>query len=384
MSRFRLWIAAIGTLSLISGGVGAQDELVQNGLVRASKMTGMDVRNPANENLGDIEDVVLDRERGTIAYAVVSFGGFLKMGDKFFAIPWEALKPTTDRAAFVLNVPKDKLEKAPGFDKNKWPNMADPKWATELRTFYGTTAVDARDASPEKDRDATARRADKMADGMAPIVVENGNGAVVVGTKSIVVHNGKVKTFQRVDPALVVITTEHGDVQAELGPMSFMDRERLTFDSNAILTVKGYETMKNGRRTFVATEVTKDGRVVRLRRDDMTPVWTDTVVALPNSDAPSALHDVTGTVTYVEVGACESAQGRQVTLRTADGDRVIGLGPGTYLDSQRWAFRTNETVTVRGYDYGHNGSRIFVATEVRKGNNETWRLRADDGTPVWR
>ena len=62
---------------------------------------------------------------------------------------------------------------------------------------------------------------------------------------------------------------------------------------------------------------------------------------------------------------------------------VIGLGPGTYLDSQHWGLHQNETITVRGYDYGRNGSRVFIATEVRRGN-ETWKLRRDDGTPLWK
>jgi sporulation protein YlmC with PRC-barrel domain len=382
MNSLRFLITAISALSLVSGGLVAQDKVLQGGLVRASKVTGMDVRNAANENLGEIQDVVLDRDGGTIAYAVVSFGGFLNMGDKLFAVPWEALKPTADRAAFVLDVPKDRLQKAPGFDKNKWPDMVDSQFATELRTFYGTVAVDARNARPANGRRESARREDGMTDGQPRVAGVNGN--LEDSNRTILVHTGTVKTFQRVDPAQVVITTDRGEVQAELGPMSFIDRERLTFDPNANVTLKGYDRMQNGRNTFVVTEVTKDGRAVRLRRDDLTPVWSDATVGQQTTDAPSALHDVTGTVTYVESGTCgESPQGRQVNLRTTDGERIIGLAPGTYLDSQRWSLRNDDTITVRGYDYGQNGRRIFVATEVRKGN-ETWKLRRDDGTPLWR
>lgn len=291
---------------------------------------------------------------------------------------------TADRAAFVLDVPKERLEKAPGFDKNKWPDMVDPQFATEIRTFYGTVAVDASDVSPANGRGESAKREDGMTDGQKVVAVENGNVKREGANRMIVVHAGTVKTFQRLDPAQVVITTDRGEVQAELGPMSFIDRERLTFDPNANVTLKGYDRMQNGRKTFVVTEVTKDGRAVRLRRDDLTPVWTDTTVVQPGTDAPSAIHDVTGTVTYVESGTCgESPQGRQVNLRTTDGERIIGLAPGTYLDSQRWSLSTNDTITVRGYDYGQNGRRIFVATEVRKGN-DTWKLRRDDGTPLWR
>ena len=86
----------------------------------------MDVRNAANEKLGDIQDVVLEQETGMIAYAALSFGGFLGMGDKLFAVPWAALKPTADRKAFTLDIPKERLQKAPGFDKKNWPDLNEP------------------------------------------------------------------------------------------------------------------------------------------------------------------------------------------------------------------------------------------------------------------
>jgi sporulation protein YlmC with PRC-barrel domain len=383
MRSMRLLITAIGTWSLISGGLSAQDKVVQAGLVRASKVIGMEVRNLANENLGDIKDVVLERDKGTVAYAVVSFGGLLNMGDKLFAVPWDVLKANVDQSALVLDVPKDRLEKAPGFDKNNWPDMTDAQWTTEIRTFYGAFASDVRDPSNAGGRVVSVQREDGMTDARPSLVVENGNGTRDGTKRDIVVHTGKVKAFQRLDPSQVVITTDRGEVQAELAPMSFLDQQRLTFDANSNVTLKGYDTMRNARRTFVVTEVTRDGRAVRLRRDDMTPMWTEATVVQQGSDAPSAIRDLTGTVTHVESGACESAQGRQVTLRTADGDQVIGLGPGTYLDGQRWGLRNNETITVRGYDYGQSGSRVFIATEVRKGN-EVWKLRRDDGTPLWR
>jgi hypothetical protein len=62
------------------------------------------------------------------------------MGDKLFAIPWEALKVDTQNKCMVLNVTKDKLENAPGFDKDDWPNMADETWSTALHSHYGTRA----------------------------------------------------------------------------------------------------------------------------------------------------------------------------------------------------------------------------------------------------
>ena len=91
---------------------------------------------------GDIKEIMLDVRSGTVSYAVLSFGGFLGMGEKLFAVPWNALTLDTVNKRFVLNVEKQRLENAPGFDKDSWPNMADESWASEIHTFYGTKPYD--------------------------------------------------------------------------------------------------------------------------------------------------------------------------------------------------------------------------------------------------
>jgi sporulation protein YlmC with PRC-barrel domain len=115
----------------------AKDNLHAHGMCRASKLIGTDVEDPAGKNLGDVDDVVIDDASGRIAYAVLSFGGFLGMGDKLFALPFGSLRPNPkDNDKLVLDVSKDKLKAAPGFDKNHWPNMADRRWGTEIHRYY--------------------------------------------------------------------------------------------------------------------------------------------------------------------------------------------------------------------------------------------------------
>lgn len=107
-------------------------------LMGAETLVGNDVYNEKNENLGNIKEIMLDMRSGRIGYAVLSFGGFLGMGTKLFAVPWDALKLDTEHKRFVLNVPKDRLKGAPGFDHDDWPNMADPTWEKATHTYYGT------------------------------------------------------------------------------------------------------------------------------------------------------------------------------------------------------------------------------------------------------
>ena len=108
-------------------------------LMGADTLLGEDVYNTHDENLGDIKEIMLDMRTGKVAYAVLSFGGFLGMGEKLFAVPWNALKLDTINKRFVLNISKDKLEHAPGFDANCWPDMADTTWANEIHSYYGTS-----------------------------------------------------------------------------------------------------------------------------------------------------------------------------------------------------------------------------------------------------
>jgi hypothetical protein len=97
------------------------------------------VYNRQDEDLGDIKEIMLDVPAGRISYAVLWYGGVLGMGEKLFAVPWEALTLDTVNKRFTLDVSKDRLENAPGFDKDNWPNMTDENWAKAIHTYYRTT-----------------------------------------------------------------------------------------------------------------------------------------------------------------------------------------------------------------------------------------------------
>ena len=102
-----------------------------------STLMGFRVINPAGDDLGKIEDIAIDMASGRIAYAVLSFGGFLGFGSKYFALPWEALRLSSAEEAFILHVDRAVLEKAPGFDKEQWPEMADRQWGAGIYSHYG-------------------------------------------------------------------------------------------------------------------------------------------------------------------------------------------------------------------------------------------------------
>jgi len=115
-----------------------QAKEITSDIVKAEEVIGVDVQNAKGEDLGTINTLVLDKRAGFVRYVVLSFGGFLGMGDKLFALPWEILSYNEARDCFVLDIPQEKLKNAPGFNKNQWPNMSDRKWGESIFNYYGS------------------------------------------------------------------------------------------------------------------------------------------------------------------------------------------------------------------------------------------------------
>ncbi len=107
-------------------------------VLSASSLAGDRVVNHAGEDLGKLNEIMVDITSGRIAYAVLSFGGFLGIGDKLFAIPWNRLTVDELNKQIVLDVDRETLERAPGFDKDNWPDMSDPSWGTQIYSHYGS------------------------------------------------------------------------------------------------------------------------------------------------------------------------------------------------------------------------------------------------------
>jgi hypothetical protein len=99
-------------------------------LMGADSLLGNDVYNASGEKLGIIKEFMIEMDTGRISYAVLSFGGFLGLGDRLFAVPWESLRLNARSHRFVLDVPKETLKEAPGFDKHHWPSIAGRFYST--------------------------------------------------------------------------------------------------------------------------------------------------------------------------------------------------------------------------------------------------------------
>jgi sporulation protein YlmC with PRC-barrel domain len=103
----------------------------------AGTLNGDRVRNMQGEDLGKVEEIMVDVESGCVSYVVLSHGGFLGLGDKLFAVPWKAMQIDMDNHEFVLDMSRDRFENGPGFDKNDWPDFSSEEYGNQIHDFYG-------------------------------------------------------------------------------------------------------------------------------------------------------------------------------------------------------------------------------------------------------
>ncbi len=106
------------------------------GLIAADKVSGTAVYNAEGEHVGEIRDVMIDKASGKVAYAILSFGGFLGMGQKHHPIPWSLLKYDPAQGGYVVNLSKAKLQSAPAFDDQSVPSWTDRRYEEKLLRYY--------------------------------------------------------------------------------------------------------------------------------------------------------------------------------------------------------------------------------------------------------
>ncbi len=131
--------------------------------MRASDLNGMEVRNAQNEDLGTIDDLVIDLQTGQVRYAALSSGGVLGVGAKLYAVPWNAFRlqrTDNDNYHLLLNATPQQFENAPGFDKDNWPNMADPQWRTTNDAYYNDSGINTLRRDGNRGRGPGGVRAD--------------------------------------------------------------------------------------------------------------------------------------------------------------------------------------------------------------------------------
>src|SRR5262245_39589647 len=238
--------------------------------VKASKAVGMDARNPKDEDLGEVEDLMIDTRSGKIAYAVLSFGGVLGINVKLFAVTWKALTLDDQKERFVLNVDKNKLKAAPGFDKNSWPNMADVRWSKDVHAYYGSEPNWIYGYSGEGANAARKSGGWGLNDEYQRLFNDDSMQTI----KGTVAEMGHVTPMSGMeDGRQVTVQTNEGAMIVHLGPGWFIDRQDRALNKGEAVEVKGSRVQLDGKPVMIATEIKCGDDILRLRDKDGQPMW---------------------------------------------------------------------------------------------------------------
>ena len=116
------------------GGAIAADET--NRLIASNKVEGTDVYNRAGEQLGEVYNFMVDKYSGQVAYAVMSFGGFLGIGEKYHPLPWKVLTYDTGLSGYVVDLDEETLRGAPAFGRHESPEWGSRNWDRRIHDYY--------------------------------------------------------------------------------------------------------------------------------------------------------------------------------------------------------------------------------------------------------
>ena len=117
------------------GGPVATDETDR--LISSDKVVGTPVYNRQGEHLGSVYNLMIDKISGQVAYAVMSFGGFLGIGERYHPLPWRVLKYDTRQGGYVVDLDRRRLEEAPSYTPSNLPNWTDRTYGHRIDDYYG-------------------------------------------------------------------------------------------------------------------------------------------------------------------------------------------------------------------------------------------------------
>jgi sporulation protein YlmC with PRC-barrel domain len=247
---------------------------------RIDKIVGSAVMNLDGKRIGTIDDLVLDIDTGNIMYAVLEFGGIMGIGDKLFAVPWHSLTTVPAEGIFIIDQSKAKLEKAPGFDKNNWPDVGDRTWGAGIYEFYRHhvpkhLASAAPETAPNQKihRDYTPYRARADEPYPYPGVWQNIYGNLFNPKKIETISGEIVRVEYYEETRLIVYTDAKKPVLVVLGPTGYLESQPTILRQGNRVTVTGSEITVDDTPLLIAKNISEGNGELQLRDNAGHPMW---------------------------------------------------------------------------------------------------------------
>lgn len=407
-------------------------------LTEVSKMLGMKANAQAGENLGTVQDLILDPYESRVSFAVLSPSAG---GDSLYAVPWSLISMSSGKDAVSVNISKQQFDNAPCFNRSDWPDVSSTQWRHQLYSHYnvqpasqsvqwpgeasGKTTVtspsnrEQMTAPQEQDqqRTATAQQQSQQDQQRMTAAQRQGQkqGQMMFSRRVSDLLGMNVKNPSGDDLGKirdVVIDTEHGhiaysilalpaeaDQQLAVVPWSAMEISSRTQMARLDTDLKTLQasTFTEGDLTRLSNE--QYARTV-YDRFDREPYWEvygyapgrpaggqSTSVWAPDSPYNKQFNEdkivnIEGTV--MSVGTffplANATPGLRLTIESKDGRLyTVGAGPWDYIQKQNVRFSNGDEVTVTGSEIS---SGTIMATEI-KGEDKTLSVRSRSGDPKW-
>jgi sporulation protein YlmC with PRC-barrel domain len=402
-------IGSAAALFALTGALSAQEPTTAEKPVvtrcRSSNLLGADLKNAAKENLGDIEDIVLDAGSRRIAYVVVSYGGFLGMGDKLFALPWGQIAFTqrgaNEAPLATLALDKETLKKSPGFDKNKWPDFADRTWAKDVDAYYAGKGAVPHVTDGVIDGNGSADKSMKDAKDPETKSFRHRRLTQVVGVD---VYDPGRRSLGEIEDVIVDMhkgaidgmVVAYGGVLGMGEKLVLVPFESLTLDAEkdtfVLATSKARldaVAFSHGKWPTLNDDKWLDGGRAYFKTDRV-----DT--AKPNDEAPVAFRDhydvkktetITGAISSLGTVRVGDERDDRLRLRVSVDDGrevVVYAAPRDFAEQAKCAFRPGMRVEIVGSRAEYFGRTVLVAGTIKSADgSKVVRLRDDEGRPRW-
>jgi sporulation protein YlmC with PRC-barrel domain len=382
---------------------------------KASQLIGLAITNSKNENLGEIQEIVLDQHTKHIAYAVVGFGGFLGMSEKYFAMPWRLIEvsqrgaDTKPRA--LLGLDRETLKAAPGFDKNSWPDMANAAWAQQVDDYYRlrneaappTGAAEPKGSAPDGTRGVdrvpgseafTHRRLSRLI-GMNVVDQQQAKLADVedfVVDTTLAAVDGVLLSFGGTLGlgeylALLPVSAIKLDLQKDVFvlPCTRADLDAMVLKDGKMPALNGDTWLTKGREQ--CAKAAKGVEDLAAGAGDVVPRDASGVGSVQYADSYDVkkVETIKGTITTVGSVRIGDAKEERVRwrVRVADGrEVVVYVAPATFADLQSLGLRANSAVEITGSPAKYGNQSVLVAGTI-KADGKTAVLRDAQGHVVW-
>lgn len=394
-------------------------------LQRLNDLLGRKVVNQNQENLGEIEDIVLDGSHSRVAYLVLGVGGVLDIGQNLFAVPWDAFRFAEGQTQpLTLNVTADRLKEAPGFDKGNWPDMASADWRRDVDQFYERAESDTGidwDWDWGEDNAFEARKISEIIgmdvqqpDGndigeIENLVAEVNQGRIAyaivsfggfldIGDKlaalpwnSLTVQPDQMAAItSATEDTFETVAFEEGN-WPNLSDQQYAQQLHERFNEEPYWVVYGFVDVPEEQR-----ERMEQMREERMReqssqrqpgeRQSAAEVWAPDSEYNKHFD-PQNITTIQGTIESVGTfhPGDSMAEGRRLRVRTEDGQMmVVHLGPANSDLLSDLDLRRGQQIAVAGSKAEIDGRNVMIAAGIKQGDTEVELRSKEDGRPLWK